>query len=191
MRLQILLFFMITIGALASAADLSYDFTLAKGGFETRLPPLAIAMHWTDPATPSCQVFAFRKRLVLQQAEEIDFLLARLNRDHGSWSKNQRAELEQWLSRQASAKRELKAQKLEVEATFTWPESPAQWGWVVARKYRLLVQAPSLTWKGFDAAEPEGVALTSDGNGLRVKHMVALSDVCGKPLALSVRLEAL
>jgi hypothetical protein len=156
---------------------LSYDLYLNG----VRAQPVAVESRWSDPQTPGCEIFQFRKAQLLKQGEELDYLLERMNRSKPS--RRELNELKQLFERQNNLERELKMQTLEVTARFAFsPDDPARSA-LEKRDYILNAQTPSLSWQGFNAAEPKGIAIALSQDFIFIHSSIYLGDVCEKPLS--------
>lgn len=175
--------------AQAASPVLDYRFSVVDGGQEAILLPASTAVALLNPNLPSCEVFAFRKKLMLKQAEEMDYLVQRVNRRNGKWTKNDRAEFEQLRARQMQMERELKAPAVEASAVFEIPADVAGFEWIGLKQYRLNIQTPTFQWNGFDASEPENVRVEPRDSGWTIHHKLFMTEYCEKPLTIEVRLE--
>jgi len=148
--------------------------------------PIEVRAEFTDPATPSCNVFAARMRQFQNDLHENSLILERLAKKRGRWTASDQLELNEALRRQSRLQRELKAQKLKIAARFAIvPEAT----WVAAKKFRLSVRSPGLDWVGFDSYAPEGFLISAVGGELQVQHEIHLADYCSKPSEMQVQLE--
>lgn len=186
----LLLSLLIWSGAAKAASPvLDYRFSVVDGGQEAILLAASTAVTFLNPNLPSCEVFAFRKKQMLKQAEEMDYLLERVNRRNGKWTKNDRAEFEQLRERQMRLERELKAPAVEASAVFEIPSDMTGFEWVGLKQYRLYIQTPTFRWSGFDASEPENVRVEPGVSGWTIRHRLFLTEYCENPLTIDVKLE--
>lgn len=137
-----------------------------------------ITARWVDPRTPSCAVFAFRKRELMRREAEIDSLLERLEKRRGRWMERDRREFEQLAARQVDVQRELHNQRLEVTVRYDLAGDEKLPQWVIDRQYRLIIRTPALTWYGLDASEPDGIQIEMDEKVIQIQHNLSLAEAC-------------